>query len=100
MLEFGHAKELPEELNTDVAFINICLDSHIESWKKIINTHRPAGENFFLNKSNGTIFKDNYDVYSYPNYFIIDKNGRTHPAARPSHQEKLVDELTNHINKQ
>ena len=80
----------------DIAFLNVSIDRNVDRWKKFLNDH-PEMTGINVNDprdSDADVFKK-YKVSGIPRYIIIDKEGKIFAidAYRPSHGQKLVDQL-------
>jgi peroxiredoxin len=83
----------------DVVFINICVDSNEETWKKTLAETKLDGINLIAEGwTNNQVCKD-YNINGIPHYVLLDRQGRFVNAnmARPSQivsgQNKEIDQL-------
>jgi len=76
LYEFEFENKLIETFKNDsVTFINICLESTEEQWKKIINKFQLKALNLYANENWQEILKNRYDISPLPHFTLIDKNG-------------------------
>jgi thiol-disulfide isomerase/thioredoxin len=80
-----------------VAFVNLCLASDKDEWKKVIDKYNFTGDNYFFNEDETNLFRSQLKFEGYPTFMIIDKNGNlvNKDAPRPS----SGDEIKNMLNK-
>lgn len=60
----------------DVVFINICIDSDEETWKKAIADLKLEGVNLFAEGGTSNPVWSLYNVLAVPHYMVLDKEGR------------------------
>lgn len=100
--EIPHAIELHDYFDSnDIAFINLCLASNENEWKKMIKSNNIKGHNYYFNRFQTQILRDKLQFEGYPTYLIIDKQGNivNKNAPRPSSGKKIRQELNNWIEK-
>lgn len=61
--------------NKEVVFLNICISSDNETWKKILKEKPMAGINLFANENWSTIIGQNFGIDALPAYFLV-KNAK------------------------
>lgn len=96
----NHVPKLHEKYaDKDVVFINICVDSNEETWKKTLVETKLDGINLIAEGwTNNQVCKD-YNINGIPHYVLLDIQGRFVNAnmARPSQilsgQNKEIDQL-------
>ena len=54
-----------------VAFLNICISSDNETWKKILKEKQMVGINLFANENWSTIIGQNFGIDALPAYFLV-----------------------------
>lgn len=59
----------------NIVFLNVCISSEKENWKKLLNQKEIKGINLFANKNWSHIIKKNFNISGVPTYFLI-KNGK------------------------
>lgn len=94
--QIPHAKALHIELEgKDIAFVNFCVRSEMETWKKLIDKEQITGENYLLNTDEYNILTQYFNVSSYPTYILIGKDGKVknYNAPRPSSKNEIIDEI-------
>ncbi|MDR0393972.1 MAG: TlpA family protein disulfide reductase [Tannerella sp.] len=75
----------------EVVFVNLCLESTVENWRKIVNRQTDQSENYYLDENASKIFMGAHAVKGFPTYMLIDREGRIHDlVARPSNMSPLV----------
>jgi thiol-disulfide isomerase/thioredoxin len=81
--------------NKPVAFVNLCLASERDDWKKILTKHHIKGDNYFFNEDETKLLEDELNIRGYPAYMIIDGNGDiiNKNAPRPSSGNEIKDLL-------
>jgi thiol-disulfide isomerase/thioredoxin len=80
--------------NKEVVFINLCLASHLDTWKPTIEKYAIGGENYFLASNASNLFKGEYNLRGYPSYLIVDKNKEIHyDVPRPSQLEEVIQKI-------
>ncbi|NLT52532.1 MAG: hypothetical protein GXX85_16645 [Ignavibacteria bacterium] len=100
--DIPHAQDLHKYFEgKPVVFVYLCLDSERENWEKIISLNELKGDNYFLDKNESTIFRNDLNFSGYPTYMIMDKKGNliNKNAPRPS-QKKEITELLNNLIKE
>lgn len=72
--------------NRPVSFVNLCLFSDREAWKKAIVNQKIAGEHYFFDKDQSELLKSKLKIGGFPTYLLIDKDGKIvdSQAPRPS----------------
>ncbi len=75
----------------DIVFVNLCLNSTPEAWRKLIADSNVRGEHYWLPEGLGNRFIGLINLPYFPTYMLLDRNGRflTRRAPRPSEQDKL-----------
>ncbi len=96
--EMGYAKKLYEiySQREDIAFVNLCLSSKVESWVECIEKNEIGGENYFVGSDDvSKMLFSAYHLNGYPSYILIDKEGAliTTSAFRPSQLGDLSQQL-------
>lgn len=78
-----------------IAFVNLCLASDREAWKKAIEKQRIAGENYYFDKDQSELLTRKLKLAGFPTYMIIDKNGQLidRQAPRPSSGTIIKEKL-------
>lgn len=78
-----------------IVFINLCLQSEIENWSKLVQSKKHPGEHYFLDEDATKLFMGMYAIEGFPSYFLLNKNGKaeTLKAPRPSDGTMLVNKL-------
>ena len=78
----------------DVAFVNLCLSSNINTWKPAIVKNNVSGENYFLGNNESQLFMGDNNLGGFPSYLIIDRNGEIHYSVpRPSNLESTIKKI-------
>ncbi|KQB98844.1 hypothetical protein AQF98_21125 [Pedobacter sp. Hv1] len=91
-LEFQSTPSLHQSFaDKDVVFVNLCLQSDVAAWQKMIKTEAIKGENYYLDNDATKLFMGIYRLDGYPTYILVKKDGKisTTRAPRPS-QPALV----------
>jgi thiol-disulfide isomerase/thioredoxin len=72
--------------NKPVTFVNLCLFSDREAWKKAIVNQKIAGEHYFFDKDQSELLKSKLKIGGFPTYLLIGKDGNIidSQAPRPS----------------
>ncbi|AFM04859.1 thiol-disulfide isomerase-like thioredoxin [Bernardetia litoralis DSM 6794] len=84
--------ELEKIFQDKVEFLHLCLGNDKETWNILQAQDSSKGTHVFLNDIQIKIIKIMYDIRHYPNYFLIDKEGKivTKEVYSPKEaQEKL-----------
>lgn len=70
----------------DVVFVNLCLGSDREAWRKLIGQQRLGGENYWFDGDATQLFLGVYNLLGYPTYILVGRDGKiaTMKAGRPS----------------
>jgi len=78
-----------------VAFVNLCLASKKDDWKKFIAQNHIEGDNYFFNRDETALLRGELKFHGYPTYMIIDKEGKLADknAPRPSTGKTIIDLL-------
>lgn len=78
-----------------IVFINLCLQSEIETWSKLVNNKKHPGEHYFLDEDATKLFMGMYAIEGFPSYFLLNKKGQveTLKAPRPSDGTLLINRL-------
>lgn len=61
--------------NDDFVLVNICLDSDMERWRKIIDEKDFKGKHLICKGNWGKVLRAEYGITSIAHYTLIDKNG-------------------------
>lgn len=70
----------------DVVFVNLCLGSDREAWRKLIGQQRLEGENYWFDSDATQLMLGAYSLSGYPTYILVGRDGKivTMKAGRPS----------------
>ena len=81
--------------NKSVAFVNLCLASNRDDWKKVISQCHIKGDNYFFNEKETDLFRTDLKFHGYPTYMIMDRRGKliNKNAPRPSSREEIQNVL-------
>jgi len=73
----------------DVAFVYVCMNSEIEKWKSSVKNLKLNQNQYFLNEVESKVFKQKFQIYGFPTYYLIDKTGQlvNKDAPRPSSED-------------
>lgn len=88
--EFEFERELIEDINsTNFSLINICLTKSPTLFVKLNKKYRVQGLSLTPTEEDYTSLIDNYGVYSFPKYVLIDTEGKVvaSHAPKPSSEE-------------
>lgn len=94
--EFKIAPELHERMKgKDVVFVNLCLWSGQETWRRMVAQMPVVGENYWFDTDAANLFMGVYNVGGFPTYILVGRDGKivTMDAKRPSSKDKLVKQL-------
>jgi peroxiredoxin len=82
----------------DVAFVNICVDSNEERWKKAITDLNLGGINLIAEGWTNNPICKLYNIKGIPHYVILDKKGKyvSYNGSRPW---ELISDVPNDIDK-
>ncbi|BDD11691.1 hypothetical protein FUAX_41230 (plasmid) [Fulvitalea axinellae] len=71
--EIPHAIKLHNYFKgKDIAFVNLCLASDKDEWLKMIKNSNIKGDNYFFNKAQEQLLRDQLQFDGYPTYLITD----------------------------
>lgn len=70
----------------DVVFVNLCLGSAQDAWRKTIVQQQLEGENYWFDGDATRLFLGTYSLPGYPTYILVGRDGKivTLKAGRPS----------------
>lgn len=70
----------------DVVFVNLCLGSAQDAWRKLIGQQQLEGENYWFDSDATQLFLGAYSLPGYPTYILVGRDGKivTMKAGRPS----------------
>ena len=94
--EMRYTLALHEEMQgKDAIFVNLCLQSAVSNWMKLVRKRSPGGENDFFTDDATKLFMGTYRLSGYPSYLLMDRQGRlvTTTAARPSEAKTVKETL-------
>lgn len=94
--EMKFAPALHEALHgKDVVFVNLCLFSDRETWRRMVAQMPIVGENYWFDLDATNLFMGTYDLAGYPTYILVGRDGKivTMDAERPSSKDKLVKQI-------
>lgn len=84
---FSHAEQLKKRMqvawiDSNIQFINICIDESPTKWKKILKKYQPAGINLYC--ADSSIYQL-WDIDPVPRYLLVDATGKImcYNLARP-----------------
>jgi thiol-disulfide isomerase/thioredoxin len=78
----------------EVVFVNLCMESTVESWLSRINTLSIKGENYYLDRNASLMFMGIHNISGFPDYMLIDKDGQLRsPVARPSNTQSVIQQI-------
>lgn len=82
--------------NKSVAFVYLCLESNKDDWEKIISKDYSKGDNYFFNKEESMLLRNELKFNGFPTYMIIDKKGEwiSKNAPRPSSGDEIRNLLS------
>ncbi|WP_282040053.1 TlpA family protein disulfide reductase [Saccharicrinis aurantiacus] len=81
-----------------ITFLNVCLSSPKDTWKKMVEKKKIGGINLFANENWSNILKNRYSVNSFPTYFLFKDGVIVKPYC--DSPENIRDELKELLNKQ
>ncbi|MDR2065954.1 MAG: TlpA family protein disulfide reductase [Prevotellaceae bacterium] len=84
--DFYLMKQLAKKFSEKIHFISICIDSK-DDIENFVKTER-INWTFLLCDNNKDIIKE-YDVRTFPTYYLIDKNGKLLKSPAPSPSEDI-----------
>lgn len=81
--------------NKKIVFVNLCLSSDKNEWKKTIKSFNIGGENYYFDRNQSELLRNRLKFSGFPTYMIIDKNGNIvdDDAPRPSSGEIIKEKL-------
>lgn len=85
--EFPHVKKFHDNFDDkDVAFVYFCCRSNQTAYENVIKKYQLEGEHYLLDHKQLEFFQRQFQFSTFPNYAIIDKNGKVYSkdAPRPS----------------
>ena len=94
--EIKMAPELHERMKgKDVVFVNLCLSSDRETWRRIVAQMPVVGENYWFDTDAANLFMGVYNIGGFPTYILVGRDGKivTMNAERPSSKDKLVKQI-------
>ncbi len=94
--EIPYAKQLSIEMaGKDVVFLNLCAQSPVENWEKLIKTKDIDGENHLLTNEEFKVLSSVFRVNAFPTYILIDKEGNVidYNAPRPSSKKTIIEKI-------
>ncbi|MDR1863942.1 MAG: TlpA family protein disulfide reductase, partial [Bacteroidales bacterium] len=78
----------------ELVFINLCLDSAIDSWLQTINKNAIKGENYYFDKDASRFFLGKYNIEGFPTYLLINKAGqKLSSAANPIDTQAVIRQI-------
>ncbi|GAB3329878.1 hypothetical protein GCM10027299_33910 [Larkinella ripae] len=82
--------------NMPIVFVNLCLASDREAWKRAVETQKIAGENYYFDNDQSELLARKLKLAGFPTYMIIGKNGQIidQQAPRPSSGTVIKERLT------
>ena len=96
--EFVDAFNLQNYYNEkNIAFVNLCIDSDMSEWKKIIIENNIKGDNYYFDETKSKLIRKKLKVSGLPTYLIINKEGVIidYKAPRPSTDKEIKKILSN-----
>lgn len=90
--EVPHAIELHNYFEgKPVAFVNLCMASKKDDWKKFIAQNHIKGDNYFFNEDETKLLREELKFHGYPTYMIMDQKGNliNKNAPRPSSGDEI-----------
>lgn len=94
--EIPYAKQLSIEMaGKDVVILNLCAQSPVENWEKLIKTKDIDGENHLLTNEEFKVLSSVFRVNAFPTYILIDKEGNVidYNAPRPSSKKTIIEKI-------
>ncbi len=85
--EFPHVKKLHDNFDDkDVAFVYFCCRSNQTAYENVIKKYQLVGEHYLIDHKQLEFFQRQFQFSTFPNYAIIEKNGKVYSkdAPRPS----------------
>jgi thiol-disulfide isomerase/thioredoxin len=72
--------------NDKIQFISISVDENVDAWKKMIETDKPAWQQYNINGEVNAEFSKQWGITGIPRFIMIDGNGNivASDATRPS----------------
>jgi len=77
--------------DSNIVFINICVSSEKENWKKILAEKGIKGINLFANDNWSKILIQRFGIREYPTYFLINKGKIIKPYC--DYPDKISDDI-------
>ncbi len=96
-LEHKKAPELHKLFSgKDVVFVNLCLQSERDKWKKLVADEPIGGENYYFDDDASKLFMGVYKLSGYPSFLLVSRKGKvvTNRAPRPSEKGLAAKELS------
>ena len=101
--EFPFENELVERFEgKPVKVINICMESSLNSWKKLIQKHNLKTYNLFANKNWSETLNKKFDIKGWPHSVLVDWKGKIvrNKCPRTSNNvDELIRDLLNEMKK-
>ncbi|MCH7513668.1 MAG: TlpA family protein disulfide reductase, partial [Bacteroidetes bacterium] len=100
--EFPSENALAEKYKDEpVAVINICMESSVDSWKRIIRKHGLKTVNLYSQGNWDKKLTKNFDINGWPHSVLVDWNGNIVQNKCPrasKNVDKLIDQLLLEMN--
>ena len=100
--EFPSENALAEKYKDEpVAVINICMESSVDSWKRIIRKHGLKTMNLYSQGNWDKKLTKNFDINGWPHSVLVDWNGNIVQNKCPrasKNVDKLIDQLLLEMN--
>jgi thiol-disulfide isomerase/thioredoxin len=90
--EFQFAPALHKRLkDLPIVFVNVCLQSTLPNWNKLLKERKLQGENYFLDADDSKLLMSKLNIGGFPNYMFIGSDGKVinRNAPRPSEAERV-----------
>ncbi|WP_026632467.1 TlpA family protein disulfide reductase [Dyadobacter alkalitolerans] len=80
-----------------IVFVNLCLFSDRNTWRKMVATQKVGGENYFFDKDQSELLKSKLKIGGFPTYMIISKECKLVDAQAPRPSSRNV--IRQHLSK-
>jgi thiol-disulfide isomerase/thioredoxin len=94
--EFPHAEVLKKEYEgKDVVFLYIGMSCEYENWTNMIKQKQIKGYHYWLNKEQGRLLSEKFQITGIPYFLLVDKNSNpsNEAAPRPSSKTEIREQI-------
>ncbi len=69
-------EQLKDELDVHMVYLCAGMSSNVNEWSKVVERDHLVGDHIYLDRRMTMAYREKFDIKRYPNYILIDKDGK------------------------